>query len=175
MDPVSGFSLAVNALAVVDFSRTFLEVLGQVSEAGSPATTQHIGGIVRSLQTSNAKVKSQSRNGHDEKAFTNLVDECQKISDELLAFVEDVSVSQSSTMVTRIKITTRTMWNHSMIEQKKARLEAIRAQLLFDIVVPMAAKVDAIPDTKLLNVQTQTLLDAIRTDQKKIRCTGKGY
>lgn len=65
MDPVPGLSLAVNVLAVVDFLKTSLEVLGQVSEAGSPATTQHIGGIVRSLKTSNAKVKGQFLNGHE--------------------------------------------------------------------------------------------------------------
>lgn len=89
--------------------------------------------------------------------------------------MEEVSVSQSSTLVTRIKVTARTTWNHSMIEQKKARLEAIRAQLLFDIIVPMAAKVDAIPDTKSLDAQTQTLLDAIRTGQDTDKAMAKHF
>lgn len=67
MDPVSAFGLAVNVLAVVDFSKTFLEVLGQVRDAGSPATAREIIAIVRSLEASNEKVKGQAWIAEDNK------------------------------------------------------------------------------------------------------------
>lgn len=65
MDPVSVFALAVNVLAVVDFSKTFLEVLGQVRDAGSTAGLRDIIGITRSLQASNDKIKDQSSIAED--------------------------------------------------------------------------------------------------------------
>lgn len=67
MDPVSAFGLAANVLAVVDFSKTFLEVLGQVRDAGSPATARDIIAIVRSLKASNEKVKDQAWIAEDNK------------------------------------------------------------------------------------------------------------
>lgn len=67
MDPVAAFGLAVNVLAVVDFSKTFLEVLGQVRDAGSPAATQDIIETARSLQASNEKIKDQSWIAQDNK------------------------------------------------------------------------------------------------------------
>lgn len=60
MDPISTFALALNTLAVVDFSKTFFEVLGQVRDAGSPAAMQDIIGTARSLKASNKKIKDQS-------------------------------------------------------------------------------------------------------------------
>ncbi|KAK2757494.1 small s protein [Colletotrichum kahawae] len=57
------------------------------------------------------------------------------------------------------------MWSHSKIQEKKARLEAIRGQLLFDIVVPMASKVGTIPDMTALDTQTRTLLDEIQAGE----------
>lgn len=53
------------------------------------------------------------------------------------------------------------MWSHNKIEEKKSRLQAIRGQLLYDIVVPMAEKIRTIPDTSALDMQTRTLLNAI--------------
>ncbi|KAJ3960870.1 hypothetical protein N0V92_002491 [Colletotrichum tropicale] len=53
------------------------------------------------------------------------------------------------------------MWSHGKIQEKKTRLEAIRGQLLFDIVVPMAVKVSTIPDTTAMDIQTRTLLQEI--------------
>lgn len=67
MDPVSAFGLAVNVLAVVDFSKTFLEVLGQIRDAGSSAATQDIFGITQSLQASNEKIKDQAWIAEDNK------------------------------------------------------------------------------------------------------------
>lgn len=67
MDPISVFALAVNVLAVVDFSKTFLEVLGQVRDAGSPAAMQDIIDTARSLQASNEKIKYQSWIAQDNK------------------------------------------------------------------------------------------------------------
>lgn len=181
MDPVSAFGLAVNVLAVVDFSKTFLEVLGQVRDAGSSAATQDIMGITRSLQASNEKIKDQAWIAKDNKvgfvltllllwqsltgctcqAFKDLVDGSQNLSEELIALAEKVSVTGSSTLVAKIKATARTMWNHNEIEEKKAQLQAIRGQLLYDIVVPMAEKINTIPDTSALDMQTRTLLNAI--------------
>lgn len=76
-----------------------------------------------------------------------------------------MSVAKSSTLVARIKVTARTMWSSNMIEEKKARLQAMRGQLLYDIVVPMAGKIDTIPDTSALDMQTQTLLNAINAGE----------
>lgn len=67
MDPVSAFGLAVNVLAVVDFSKTFIEVLGEVKDAGSPAATRDVIGITRSLRASIEKVKGQSWIAEDNK------------------------------------------------------------------------------------------------------------
>lgn len=67
MDPLSAFGLAVNVLAVVDFSKTFLEVLKQVKDTGSSAATQDIVSTSRSLQASCAKVKLPSAVGIDDK------------------------------------------------------------------------------------------------------------
>lgn len=188
MDPISAFGLAVNVLAVVDFSKTFLEVLGQVRDAGSPAAARDINRITRSLQASNEKIKNQSWIAEDNQvgipltsllfwrqrqsltgsmcqAFKDLVDECQKLSEELIGLAEKVSVSGPSTLAAKIKVTARAMWSHSEIEEKKARLEGIRGQLLFDIVVPMAEKINTNPDTSALDTQTRTLLNAIKSGE----------
>lgn len=190
MDSISAFALAANVLAVVDFSKAFLEVLGQVRDSGSTAGSRDIIGITRSLQASNDKIKDQSWIAADNKvgfllnplpslpqsycligsthqAFTDLVHGCQDLAEELIGLVEKVSFTKSSTLVARIKVTARTMWSSNKIEEKKARLEAIRGQLLYDIVVPMAGKINTIPGTSALDSQTQTLLNAIKAGEDK--------
>lgn len=188
MDPISAFALAVNVLAVVDFSKTFLEVLGQVRDARSTAGTQDIIGITRSLQASNERIKDQSWIAEDNKvsflteslsfwqksyclivstpqAFMDLVDGCQDLAEELIGLAKKVSVAKSSTLAARIKVAARTMWNSNKIEEKRARLQAMRGQLLYDIVVPMAEKIKTIPDTSALDTQTRTLLNAINAGE----------
>ncbi|KAL3296176.1 small s protein [Colletotrichum asianum] len=165
MDPVSAFGLAVNVLAVVDFSKTFLEVLKQVKDAGSSAATQDIVDTSRSLQASCAKIKLPTSLGTDNKAFTNLVEECQNLAEELIRLAEKISTTGSSDLMKRIKVTALTMWSHSEIGEKKKRLGAIRGQLLFDIVVPMAATFHQIPDMTAIDTQTRTLLDEIKAGQ----------
>ncbi|KAI8244656.1 hypothetical protein K4K55_004601 [Colletotrichum sp. SAR 10_96] len=162
MDPVSAFGLAVNVLAVVDFSKTFLETLGQIKDSGSSAATQDIVSISRSLQASNAKITLHSLVEGDDKVFKDLVEECQSLSEELIRLADELSVTSSSALVTRVKVTARTMWSRSKIEARKTRLEAIRPQLLFDIVVPIAGRVNTIPDKAAIDNQTRTLLNEIR-------------
>lgn len=57
------------------------------------------------------------------------------------------------------------MWSHNKIKEKKDRLQAMRGQLLYDIVVPMAGKINTVPDNSALDMQTQTLLDAINAGE----------
>ncbi|KDN67254.1 hypothetical protein CSUB01_10266 [Colletotrichum sublineola] len=102
MDPVSAFGLAVNVLSVVDFSKTFIKVLGQVKDAGSSVATQNIVDITRSLKASTAK-----------------------LTPDLLATVENET-------------------------------------LLFDVVIPMAARVSTIPSMAAMDTQTQILLREIK-------------
>lgn len=71
----------------------------------------------------------------------------------------------STDLMKRVKVTVVTMWSHSEIEEKKSRLGAIRGQLLFDIVVPMAAAVYRIPDMTAMDTQTRILLDEIKAGQ----------
>ncbi|KAH0427707.1 small s protein [Colletotrichum camelliae] len=164
MDPVSAFGLAVNVLAVVDFSKTFLEVLGQVKDAGSSVATKNIVDTTRSLKASTAKITPELRADSDHEAtFKHLVEECQNLAEEMIHLAEGLSVTGSSKLVTKVKVTTRTIWSHSKIQEMKSRLEAIRGQLLFDIVVPMAVKVSSIPDTEAMDTQTRTLLQEIKS------------
>ncbi|KAK2022108.1 hypothetical protein LX32DRAFT_630495 [Colletotrichum zoysiae] len=166
MDPVSAFGLAVNVLAVVDFSKTFIEILGQVKDAGSSTATRNIVDINRRLKASTAKLTPELlAEGENETVLKNLVKECQNLSDELIHLAEDLSVASSSKLASKIKVTTRTMWNHGKIQEKKAQLEAIREQLLFDIVVPMAMRVSTIPDMAAMDTQTQTLLKEIKAGE----------
>ncbi|KAJ0165990.1 hypothetical protein CTA2_9202 [Colletotrichum tanaceti] len=176
MDPVSAFSLAVNVLAVIDFSKTFLEILGQVKDAGSSSATRDIIDINSSLKASTAKLTPELANTSSNQAFKNIVKECQTSSDELIHIAENLSVASSSKLVSKVKVTTRTMWSHGKIQEKKTRLEAIRQQLLFDIVVPMAARVGTIPNMAAMDTQTQALLaeikageDANRAMEKRLR------
>lgn len=98
-------------------------------------------------------------------AFKGLVDECQNLAEELIGLAEKVSVGGSSTLAAKIKAAARTMWSRSKIEEKKSRLEAIRGQLLYDIVMPMAEKINTIPDASALDMQTRTLLNAIKAGE----------
>ncbi|GJC94879.1 small S protein [Colletotrichum higginsianum] len=175
MDPVSAFSLAVNVLSVVDFCKTFLEILGQIKDAGSSSATRDIVDINSSLKASTAKLTPElfaegENEGH---AFKNLVQECQTLSNELIHLAEDLSVASSSKLVSKVKVTARTMWSHGKIQEKKTRLEAIRQQLLFDIVVPMAARVSTIPNMAAMDTQTQTLLTEIKAGEDANRAMEK--
>lgn len=100
-----------------------------------------------------------------DQAFKDLVHGCQDLSDELIGLAEKVSATKSSTLFARMKVTAHTMWSRNKIGEKKARLEAMRGQLLYDIVVPMAGKINIIPDTSALDTQTQTLLNAINAGE----------
>ncbi|KAK1964462.1 hypothetical protein LY78DRAFT_582480 [Colletotrichum sublineola] len=53
---LSVFGLTVNVLAVVNFSKTFTQVLEQVKDARSSVATQDIVNITRSLKESTAKL-----------------------------------------------------------------------------------------------------------------------
>ncbi|KAK3368750.1 hypothetical protein B0H63DRAFT_529118 [Podospora didyma] len=169
MELLSALGLAANLFAVIDFSASFLSTLRQVGEAGSTVENGRLETIAKSLTASNDAVKQWPRPAPDttnEAAFQDLVSECEKIADELLSTLHSMTLEGNKHLLNRFKTAAKTAWKKDYIAKTKSRLESMRDQLQFDIVVAMASKVDkmtlsATPQFLALDSHTQVIVNAI--------------
>ncbi|KAF2500118.1 hypothetical protein BU16DRAFT_556601 [Lophium mytilinum] len=152
MEALAAFGLAAGILQIVDLSAKLLSAGYQIYESGSTIRTSEYALVVDDLSSLNDKIKLWARPDtatmgplpQDNQALENLADKCAKIADELIAVLVKIQIEGGTTKFKTFQLAIATRWNSSKIKEIAERLEAIRAELQFRILVSMKDTVDQI-------------------------------
>ncbi|KAF2005793.1 hypothetical protein P154DRAFT_559504 [Amniculicola lignicola CBS 123094] len=168
MEPLCAFALAAGILQVVDFSSRLLSAGYQLYQDGSTVRNSEFTLVADDLSSLNDKIKAWARPdlsvsgplAKDNQALENLTVEISKIADELTLILLRVRLKGDATAFKSFRQAVLTMWNKSKIEETVQRLESIRGEVQFRILVSMMEKVNK--ETVLADPALQSLGDATR-------------
>ncbi|KAB2099581.1 hypothetical protein AG0111_0g12197 [Alternaria gaisen] len=143
MEAIAGLSLAANILQVVDFTMKVLSTANEFRKAGSTVQNHELELVVNDLTALNERTKSWARPNpassgplaKDSQALENLAIECQNITQELLVKLESLRCSKEATIHKTILSALRVIWNAKTIQDIQSRLQTMRDELQFRILV----------------------------------------
>lgn len=174
MEPLSAFGLAAGILQVIDFSTRLLSTGYQLYQDGSTVQNVEFTVVADDLSSLNDKIKSwarpdQSISGplaQENQALENLAHEITKIVEELNRVLLQVRRKGEATVFKSFTHAILTIWKKPKIEETMQRLETMRSEVQFRILVSMVEKVDKnelkTDDLlKSLDDSTKTIVQAI--------------
>ncbi|KAK7192065.1 small s protein [Paraphaeosphaeria sporulosa] len=152
MDPATAFALAASILQVVDFSKNVLSTGYQLYQNGSTLSNSDFMFVADDLSTLNDKIKTFARPdlsvsgplAAENQALGNLASELQKIVDELIIILLRIRNKGERTVFRSFRQAIVTIWNKSKIEETVKRMDSIREEVQFHLIVSMIEKVDRV-------------------------------
>ncbi|KAI4617906.1 hypothetical protein J4E83_006238 [Alternaria metachromatica] len=143
MEAIAGLSLAANILQVVDSTKKVLSSVNQIRQSGSTVQNSEIGRLVADFTALNERITLWARPNpassgplaQDSQALEDLAAECTKIARELIAELEPLRSAKDAARYKTILSALKTSWNAKKIEDIMSRLQAMRDELQFRILV----------------------------------------
>ncbi|KAI4701438.1 hypothetical protein J4E81_003178 [Alternaria sp. BMP 2799] len=143
MEAIAGLSLAANILQVIDFTAKVLSTGNQIRQSGSTIQNSELERVVEDFTTLNERITSWARPNpassgplaQDSQALEDLAAECTKIAQELIAKLESLRCSKDAAKYKTILSALKASWNAKTIEDIKSRLQTMRDELQFRILV----------------------------------------
>ncbi|KAK0735310.1 hypothetical protein B0T21DRAFT_411949 [Apiosordaria backusii] len=138
MDPLTSISLVANIAAFIDFGFKIVAAAREVkgSTTGTTATNVNAETLAISFQAIAANVKQTHLTGDstpDEIRLIKLVDECQRLSEELLRLLGSLKVKKLGSRRHVLGIALRNFIKKSQRDELEARLDRCRNQLQLEI------------------------------------------
>jgi hypothetical protein len=140
MDPVSGFALAVNVIALVDFVAKLIANSNEVysSVDGGTAEISELRAVTDELiqlnndvgKTIRARREELSELTESELRQERLGLRCQKVAAELIGVLDKLKVEGSHARWNSIRHAILTLWNKDKIENLEQRLDRCRQELV---------------------------------------------
>lgn len=144
MDPISVLSLAGTIVQFVDFSSKLVSKGYCIYQSVSGALPDNLEleAITTDLSLLNTRLKTPKVSGcltKAEQSLENLSQECANIADELLRRLEKLKVHTDAKYRkwSSFRQALKTVWNKEGVDEMPARLERLRAQLEFHILVSL--------------------------------------
>ncbi|KAI4631838.1 uncharacterized protein J4E87_002544 [Alternaria ethzedia] len=143
MEAIAGLSLAANILQVIDFTAKVLSTGNQLRQSGSTVQNSELERVVEDFTALNERITSWARPNpassgplaQDSQALDDLAAECTKIAQELIAKLESLRCSKDAARYKTILSALKATWNAKTIEDIKSRLQTMRDELQFRILV----------------------------------------
>ncbi|KAF9697426.1 hypothetical protein EKO04_004561 [Ascochyta lentis] len=143
MEAIAGLSLAANILQVVEFTANVLSAGRQISQAGSTVQNSELGVVVTDFTALNDRVKIWARPdpaalgplAENGQALENLAVESGKIAKELISLLESLRAKPEASRYKTVSQAIRTVWSANKIDGLRNRLQTIRDELQFRILV----------------------------------------
>lgn len=138
MDPLTSISLVANVAAFVDFGFKIVSAAREVqsSTSGTTATNVNAEVLTINFRTVVANIKGSRLAGNsqlDEARLAALVDECERLSDELLGLLDSLRARKPGSKRHVFVIALRNMMKRGEKEALEARLDRCRNQLQLEI------------------------------------------
>ncbi|KAK4645806.1 hypothetical protein QC761_204800 [Podospora bellae-mahoneyi] len=138
MDPLTSISLVANVAAFVDFGFKIVSAAREVqsSTSGTTATNVNAEVLTINFRTVVANIKGSRLAGNsqlDEARLAALVDECERLSDELLGLLDSLRARKPGSKRHVFVIAWRNMMKRGEKEVLEARLDRCRNQLQLEI------------------------------------------
>ncbi|KAH9233920.1 hypothetical protein K456DRAFT_1724776 [Colletotrichum gloeosporioides 23] len=135
MDPASAFGFAVNVLTVVDFCFKVLSVASEIRTMGTTVTAADRLSIVTDLESCCRKLRDDSSVARDDSALCGLACEARLIAADIERSLLQRKVGH--TPLGSMRDAFLQIWGERRMRDKMARLETIRNELQFRIIVSM--------------------------------------
>ncbi|KAI4921490.1 hypothetical protein J4E85_008835 [Alternaria conjuncta] len=143
MEAIAGLSLAANILQVIDFTSKVLSTGNQIRQSGSTVQNLDLERVVEDFTALNERITSCARPNpassgplaQDSQALEDLAAECTKIAQELIATLESLQCSKDAARYKTILSALKASWKAKKIEDIKSRLQMMRDELQFRILV----------------------------------------
>lgn len=180
MDPVTAFGLAVNILTVIDLSAKILSKAAEIRSKGSGISVSDNRIVTQSLDSCCTKLiewKEKSKIAPDAADSENTV--LGELAQEAINIAKDIQESlpkirDEATLWESLHDAVLDVWGSGKLEEKMKRLEMMRNQLQFQIIVSMKAKIDLLTlkehtASQNLDDQTRRLIEAILAGEEATR------
>lgn len=192
MDPISAFGLAVNILTVVDLSAKIISTASEIWSSGEPISNHDRALVAEHLQSCCKKLKdsqqlsTQTHAGslssplspqHDDK-LQELASEAKHIAEDIQASL--IRRSKHGTVMKTLRDSILVMWGESKIKEKTERLQNLRAELQFGVIVSMKSELNVVAlrtndQLEKLEETTRELVRTVLSDSRDWRLELEGY
>lgn len=135
MDPASAFGFAVNVLTVVDFCFKVLSAASEIRTTGTTVTAADRLSIVKDLESCCRKLGDDSSIARDDSALCGLACEARLIAADIERSLLQRKVGH--TPLGSMRDAFLQIWGERRMRDKMSRLETIRNELQFRIIVSM--------------------------------------
>ncbi|KAG9199650.1 hypothetical protein G6514_008311 [Epicoccum nigrum] len=143
MEAIAGLSLAANILQIVELAAKLLSKGREIQQAGSTIQNSEIETITTDFTALSAKLRSWARPdpaklgplAHEDQVFEDLVVRSEIIAQELLSALQSLSHKKDGTKYNSWVHAFRAVWSASKIQEIQNRLQSIRDELQFRILV----------------------------------------
>ncbi|KAK2755393.1 small S protein [Colletotrichum kahawae] len=135
MDPASAFGFAVNILTVVDFCFKVLLAASEIRTTGTTVTAADRLSIVKDLESCCRKLGDNTSIARDDSALFGLASEARLIAADIERSLLQRQVGH--TPLGSMRDAFLQIWGESRMRDKMSRLETIRNELQFRIIVSM--------------------------------------
>lgn len=144
MDPITAFSLAGTIVQFVDFSSKLVSKGYRIYQSANGAFSENLEleSITTDLSLLNIRLKTDSKFDcltKDDQSLEKLSQHCTSIADELLGRLDKLKIPTDAKYRKwkSFRQALKTVWNKKDLDEMSSRLEALRAQLEFHILVSL--------------------------------------
>ncbi|KAI9868493.1 MAG: hypothetical protein M1813_005937 [Trichoglossum hirsutum] len=182
MEALAAFGVAANVLQIVDFSVKLLSTGHQVLQTGSTVNNSELEVVAKDLRALSENIKRTVRPAptimgclsKDDQGLENLANDSTKVADELLVVLSELQLQGDRRKWKSFRQAIKTTWNKSRIDETAKRLETIRDELQFRILVSMRSNVDTLAlrnDQGLLSFDdaTRKIIEAILDNKDELK------
>ncbi|KAH6878729.1 hypothetical protein BKA58DRAFT_452914 [Alternaria rosae] len=143
MEAIAGLSLAANIVQLIDFTAKILSTGNQIRQSGSTVQNAELERVVEDFTALKERMTLWARPNpassgplaQDSQVLEDLAAECTKIAQELIAELESLRCSKDAATYKTILSALKTSWNAKKVEDLKSRLQTMRDELQFRILV----------------------------------------
>ena len=202
MDPVTAFGFAVNILTIVDYSARILSTASEIRSRGNAfrsldrsLVSEDLRACCLQLKALNTEPSTVAKQvlDHDsassacgpsrhevssdcpsQQALARLADEAVAIATEIEDGLDQPQPQPSVSVFTSLRHAIAAVWGERKLREKSERLEAIRSELQFHVIVSIKAQVDAksleeSDQMRQFDQRTRRLIEATMKDSGTLR------
>jgi hypothetical protein len=133
MDPITAIGFAASIITFIDFASKIVTGTYEIYQSANGTTeeNEHVTNIIENLHDAAADLDSDllGKTKH-ERALKDLASKCEKLSDELLGFLQKLAAPGNHSTWQSLKVTIRNMRKEKEVIGMEKRLSEYRSQIL---------------------------------------------
>ncbi|KAF6811716.1 small s protein [Colletotrichum sojae] len=192
MDPISAFGLAVNVLTVIDLSAKVMSTASEIWISGEPTSNHdhylvagHLQSCCERLIGSGQQSRGKHAGGLASSSSSRHEIKLQKLASEVADIANDIQLgligpSKHGTITKTFRDSILVVWGERKMREKTERLQALRAELQFGVIVSLKSELDVVAlrtndQLEKLDGMTRELVRTLLSDKENWRLELEGH